>query len=183
MRILITYLIILIGWLPGYSQPAPETHGKSSEEASEQIVRWLADLYDYGIYAGEDSLLVTAEVQNILLNEKLQKLLYPEEYTWEIALLLLERMELKKAFWYFIHLYPENKELVMKSIIHYDKIFAMDHVLLGVLYTYAMVDPEVCTLADGRPVITRPDKIEEKLRTVEEIVGHIMHYRAQNVNK
>lgn len=174
MNKIITIAVCLMAWVTVTSY-AQESRESDSEVAARE---WLGNLYDIGVYVNADSMLITPEVQEILGNESLQKLLYPEEYSWKVALMLLDRMELKKAFWYFINLYPDHKDLVMKSVLHYDKILEMDHVLVGVFYTYALVDPEVCTLEDGHPNITRPDLIEAKLRTVKEMVQHVVAYRA-----
>ena len=86
-------------------------------------------------------------------------------------------MEIKKAFWYFINLYPEDHDLVMQSVLHYDNLFEVDHVLLAAFYTYAFADPEVCRIEEGKPVISRPDLIEEKLHTVREMIEKVTKYR------
>jgi len=37
-----------------------------------------------------------------------RKSVYPEVYTWPAAVGLMNRMELKKAFWYLINLYETD---------------------------------------------------------------------------
>jgi len=144
-----------------------------------EIVKWVGTLYEQGIQMDKDSLILSVEVQQLLVDEDLRSALYPKEYTWPTALTYLNAMELKKAFWFLINLYPDNKELVMRTILAYDELFEMDYALLGAFYTYSMIDPSVCHLEEGVPVITRPDIVEAKLASVKEMVGYIQGYRAQ----
>ncbi len=168
-------LIVTVLCLTGiHAQQQVATDSAKTEEAAR---KWLANQYDQGVMVTEDSILITAEVQGILASEKLQQILYPETYTWEVAVALLERMEIKKAFWYFINLYPEHQDLVMKSVLHYEHLFEVDHVLLAAYYTFAFADPGVCTVTDGKPVVTRPDIVEEKLYTVKEMIQKVAQYR------
>lgn len=143
---------------------------------------WLSNLYEVGVTMTKDSLAVSEEFQKVLTNENYRTPLYPKTYTWEQALKLLQTNDLKKAFWFFINLYPKNeinKELVVKSILAYDQLLKMDEVLVATFYTYSFMDPEVSVIKDGKPEITRPDLLEAKLRSVKEITGYIYSYRKQ----
>ena len=173
MRSTLIIIAIAIGWPSLYGQPAVT----DSATQAQQTLEWYSNLYDYGILATEDSILITPEVTEILANEKLQKILYPEEYTWEVTVALLQKMELKKAFWFFINLYPDHEQLVLESVLHYDKAFEVDHMLLAAYYTYAFADPAVCSIEDGKPVVKRPDLVEEKLYVVKEMVAKVSEYR------
>lgn len=158
----------------------------SADQKTLDQISWLADLYDRGIAYEGDSLYVSPEVNRLMSDADYRQALYPETYTWETTLQLLSQQELRKAFWYLINLYPENpqnKELVLKSILAYDSILEMDKVMVGVFYTYCFMDPEIGTVVDGQPEITRPDILEQKLRTVREMVGYILAYREQQAEK
>lgn len=144
-----------------------------------EIVNWVGTLYEQGVQIDKDSLILSIEVQQLLADEDLKKALYPQEYTWPAALTYLNAMELKKGFWFLINLYPENKDLAMRTILAYDELFEMDYALLGAFYTYSMIDPLVCQIQEGVPVITRPDIVEAKLASVKEMVGYIQAYRSQ----
>ena len=176
MRSSVATLIAVLCWsLLSGQQAAPD-----SAQIEQRSKEWLANLYDYGIMASEDSILITDEVQRILADQKLQAILYPDEYTWEMTVALLQQMQVKMAFWYFINLYHEYPDLCMKSILHYDNLFEADHILLASYYTYAFADPAVCKVENGSPVITRPDLVEEKLYTVREIIQKIETYRVNS---
>jgi len=165
--------------------------GQSSREdsiavASKIIKEWLIDLNQNGLEIRGDSLIVSQEVLKLMDDEAYRKTLYPEVYTWESAVQFIQREELKQAFWYFINLYPlgpKNKELVLKSVLTYDRLFKMDKLLTSTFYTYSFLDPEIGEFVDGKPEITRPDILDKKLNTVNEINQYIRYYRQKNSEK
>ena len=90
---------------------------------------------------------------------------------------------LKQAFWHFINLYPKNennKELVVKYVIAYDKVFSMDEMLVNSFYTYGFLDPESSIISDGKPEVVHPDILEYKSANVKELVAYIIKFRTQN---
>lgn len=149
----------------------------------------LAELNDKGIEITKDSLVLGKEFRKVLNDENYRAMLYPETYSWQQAVDFIQSQELKKAFWYFINLYPENdvnKELVIKSILTYDRLFKMDEIIVNTFYTYCFMDPKVSKIIDGKPEIFRPDLLESKLRNVKEIVSYIRYNRkmlAEKANK
>lgn len=177
MRYLMILLVIGVANLVSYSQIALKNAGTPISAESQANIEWVSSLYEHGIRNDGDTLFVSNEVQEILENDELRNFVFPENYTWVTTAFLLNKMELKKAFWFMINLYPDNKELVMKAILSYDAVFKMDEVLLSAFYTYAMIDPSVCVLENGRPKIKRPDIAEIKLTYVNEMINYINHYR------
>ena len=148
-------------------------------ENAKATVEWIQNMYEHGIRKDADTLFISTEVQNLIANEKLMEFMFPEEYTWERAVFLLNKMELKKAFWFLLNLYPTNKELVLRTFLKYDTLVNMDKVLVSVYYTYAMVDPKVCKIENGKPNIVRPDLVEEGLANLKEVISQIAYYRPQ----
>ncbi len=153
-------------------------------QATAEVLDWFADLSEKGMEYSGDSIKTGKEFKHVLEDAKYRALMYPKPYNWENALYLLQNNHLKQAFWYFINLYPQqevkNKELIVKSILAYEKYFRMDEVLINTFYTYAMADPEISNLTNGKPEIVHPDVLEKKLSYVKEIVGYIKSYRKQN---
>lgn len=146
------------------------------------IIDRVSDLNEKGMQMSGDSVLVSEEFTRILNDETYRNIIYPETYTWEQAIIFIKIHELKKAFWFFINLYPENdnnKELVINSVINYDQLFKMDEIIVNTFNTYSFMDPEVSVIKDGKPEITRPDIFESKLKDVKEIVTYIKAYRAK----
>ena len=144
-----------------------------------EILAWVGTLYEHGVRIEEDSMVLSVEVQHIITDDTLRSSIYPEVYTWEQTLLLMQQMELKRAFWFLINLYPQQKELVMRTVLGYDELFEMDHALVAAFYTYAMLDPAVCDFVDGKPMIKRPDIVEAKLASVKEMVGYVLSERGR----
>ena len=143
---------------------------------------WLTELTEKGLELTKDSVTITREFQKVLQDENYRATLYPDNYSWEQAIKFIQNKELKKAYWYFINLYPENEEnkkLVVKSILTYDQLFKMDEILVNTFYTYCFMDPEINIIKDGNPEIVHPDILEKKLNDVKEMINYIYVYRNQ----
>ena len=146
------------------------------------IMNWLIELNEKGVEITEDSVKVSKEYTKVLNDEAYRTIVFPKIYTWEQTVQFIQKQELKQAFWFLINLYPQseqNKELVIKSVITYDKLFKMDELMVNAFYTYSFLDSETSIIKDGKPETVRPDILEEKLRNVKEIVGYINNYRKQ----
>ncbi|HEY9341884.1 MAG TPA: hypothetical protein VIQ23_09900, partial [Hanamia sp.] len=106
---------------------------------------------------------------------------YPEIYTWPVAIQTLKEMDLKKAFWHIINLYKTDtvhKELALQTFVVYDSLIDMQKILINTFYTYALTDPQVCVFKNGKPEIVHPDILEAKFNKVKEIVNYIDYYRS-----
>lgn len=60
----------------------------------------------------------------------------------------------------------------------------MDEILVvvGVIYAYCFMDPEINTMINGIPEVRRPDILESKLRHMKEIVNYMNYFRENNPN-
>jgi hypothetical protein len=148
--------------------------------------KWLAELNEKGLELSGDTIIINKEIIKLLQDAEYRKTVYPENYTWEQSIEFIQNLELKKAFWFFINLYPENekyKEMVVKSILTYDKLFKMDEIIVNTFYTYCFTDPEIGSILNGKPEIHRPDILEAKLNVVKEIVTYLELYRAKEKSK
>ncbi len=106
--------------------------------------------------------------------------MYPAKYTWEAAAGFIQKQEIKKAIWYFINLYTindQNKELVIKSILVYDKFFKMEKVLMSSFYTYSLTDPEIGKIENGHSEITAPHIMEKKLNALKAMLFNLQKYK------
>ncbi len=161
-------------------QPLAHRTIEATPESEAYWAEWLADLYEVGVVIEDGKLTINDEARRILKEDQFRSLIYPEQYTWEAASVLLKKMELKKGFWYLINLYhhdPDNREKVIQSLIPFEEIMEMDNILVSTFYTYAMFEPTVCTITDGTPDIHRPDLVEAKFNSVKEIVKYIHYFR------
>nr|ACN58831.1 hypothetical protein AKSOIL_0216 [uncultured bacterium BLR12] len=175
--------------LPGYAQIAEPAAGGSVRPDS-TFLTWLKDLYEPGVMVGDDSIFINKETARLLQDTQYQHLVYPPVYTWPAAISFIQKQELKKAFWYFINLYPinsQNKELVVKSILVYDKIYRMEKILVSTFYTYSLTDPEIGTIEQGHSKVTAPHIMEKKLNALKEMLFYLDKYkpegRKENVDK
>lgn len=158
----------------------------TTHESVQYWQHWMDDLNDMGVEKKNDSFYVREEVVKLLKNPEYRKTVYPATYNWPVTVDLLNKMELKKAFWQMINLYETdaaNRNIVVGTFILYDSLVDMDKILLNTFYTYAFADPQVCRITNNKPDIFRPDILEKKLRTTKEIIGHIWKYRKQKAEQ
>ncbi len=143
---------------------------------------WLTNLYDIGVVMTKDSMKINDEARRIILDSNFRKIIYPREYTWQDATSLLKGMELKKGFWYLINLYAAdtaNKKMVIETLVPFDSFMDMEKIMGSTFYTYALLDPKICSIKNGKPVIIRPDIVEKQFNQVKEIISYIDYYRKQ----
>jgi hypothetical protein len=179
----IVLMLLLCFPLLGTSQDKDSINETQKKLQDKILLHWLADLSKKGIEKSGDSVITSKEFKRVLKDIKYRELLYPKEYTWEVALSLMNSKYLKQTFWYFINLYPENesnKQLIVNSILAYDKYLKMDEMMINTFYTYSFMDPEISVIKEGEPEIIRPDILEQKLSYVKEMVSYVRYYRKQN---
>ena len=163
----------------GFSQAGQSS---SQVDKNEIIIDWVKDLYEPGVSLDEDNVLINEESRRLLNDVNYRKLMYPDQYTWGVAMEFIKRQELNKAFWYFINLYrtdDKNKELVVKSVLTYNRIFKMEEIMVSTFYTYCYMDPEVAKIVDGKSEITAPHILEEKLMVVKEILFYLDKFKEE----
>jgi hypothetical protein len=182
IRIVIVFLCCTI-WLGAKAQPQPTYNRFDTTAESEKYwTAWLKDLYELGVVMDKDSIKINDEAKKIILDTNFRKAVYPPSYTWEGAIYLLKIMELKKGFWYLINLYAAdtaNRKMVIETLVPFDKLMDMEKVMTSTFYTYALLDPKICTISNGKPVITRPDIVEREFAQLKEIISYIEYYRKQ----
>lgn len=184
-NLIVTILLCFSYFLSiGQSKPADQAIITPEQEAASQ--KWLANLYEMGVEIRNDSMILNEEAKRVLTDTTYYNFIYPKVYDWRIVQVLMKRMALKQAFWYMINLYhsnPKNKELVLQTIVPYDRIMEMDKIMISTLYSYISFDPEVSILEIGKaPVVKRPDIAEQKMLATKEIVSYILSYREQQNN-
>jgi hypothetical protein len=173
-------------WLAAEGQPQSFVPMDTSAKSQAYWHGWLKDLNEIGVDKSNDSLMLNEEVVQLIQDSSYRNSIYPVKYEWGLAVDLLNRMELKKAFWHMINLYrvdTVHRNLVVGSFILYDSIMDMERVLLATFYTYAFTDPEVGRILNGKPEILRPDIMESKLGSTREIIAYIWNYRKRMANK
>jgi hypothetical protein len=152
-------------------------------ETDSIIIAWLSDLYEHGVKIENDSLIFNEEAQRLLTDEEYHRFIYPETYSWDKALSSIQKLELKQAFWFLINLYlinDENKNLVIKSLLSYDRFLKMDKVLVSTFYTYILMDPEIGTIENGQSKIIAPHIMENKLNALKEILFYLDKYKEED---
>jgi hypothetical protein len=70
----------------------------------------------------------------------------------------------------------KNKDLVVKSILSYNKLFKMGEIMEATYKTYALLDPEIGIFKNSQTEITSPHILENKLNALKEILFYIEKY-------
>lgn len=169
---------ILIGAiiLSSKAQVSPAYRIDTTKASVAYWEKWMTDLNDMGVESRKDSFFVKPEVMKLLKDADYRQTVYPATYNWPQVVQLLNKMELKKAFWQMINLYQTdtvNRRVIIGTFVMYDSLLEMDKILLNTFYTYGLTDPEVCRVRNNKPDIYRPDILEQKLRVTREIVNYI----------
>jgi hypothetical protein len=141
---------------------------------------WLDNLYEMGVEDRIDSFFISNEARHAATDTAFRRIVYPDAYTLPGAQRLLQAMYLKIATWHLINLYmtdPSSREAVVHYLTGYDVAIQMDRVLISAFYTYALFDPEIGTLKDGRPAIYHPEILEAKLNVVSQLTDKVLEAR------
>lgn len=176
-------ILLIFGFFAVCSNVYGQTSKISINSNDTEIATWVKDLYEPGVKVEEDSIFMNVEAQKLMNDELYRNSIYPKSYTWQTTLNLIQKQELKKAFWYFINLYlvsDQNKDLVIKSILTYDKLFKMDKVLVSTFYTYSLTDPQIGTIKEGKSNVTSPHIMEKKLQALKEMLFYLDKYRKED---
>lgn len=182
MKKLAVYTLVMTISMACFSQANTVLKIDTTQASVQYWSKWTNNLYDMGVETNKDSFFVKKEVLKLMTDSAYRKAVYPARYEWAGAVSLMKQLDLKAAFWHLINLYQDdkaNRNLVMGTFALYDSLIDMDKVLLSTYYTYALPDPRVCRIVNGKPDIYRPDILEKELATTKEIAGYIWAYRKQ----
>jgi hypothetical protein len=147
---------------------------------------WLDNLYEMGVEDRIDSFFISTEALHAATDTAFRRIVYPDVYTLPGAQRLLQAMYLKIATWHLINLYmldPSSRKAVEHYITGYDTAVRMDRVLISAFYTYALFDPEIGTLKNGRPAIYHPEILEAKLNVVSQLTEKVLEARKARVKE
>ena len=152
MKHLLLYMALTVIGLSSFSQ---DSLTKKNDAMASEVhwQKWIKDLYEVGVEQVKDSVKISEDVKQIILDTNYQKSIYPAVYTMPATVDLFKKMEIKKAMWYLINIYGQVKELrqpILNLILPFEKGLEMDKVLISTFYTYAMIDPEIGSFKNGK---------------------------------
>ena len=153
----------------------------STHAAVKFLRNWEKDFLNAGLTINNDSLQLNEEEKKLILDSVYRRQTYPTKYNWPLAIQLLNKMDLKKSFWHIMNLYrtdTAHKELALQTFVVYDSLVDMEKILVNSFYTYALTDPEICSIKNKRPQIIHPDLLEIKFNKMKEIINYILFYRS-----
>lgn len=181
MKIKLIYFFIgLLLLKADYVQAQLSVNLDTTHAAVKFFKNWEKDFLNAGLTINNDSLQLNEEEKKLITDSCYRNLTYPAIYSWKTAIQLMNRMDLKKSFWHIMNLYSTDtahKELALQTFVLYDSLVDMEKILVNSFYTYALTDPEIAIINNGKPQIIHPDILETKFIKMKEIVDYILFYR------
>lgn len=138
--------------------------------------KWLNTLTSKGVTSKNEEIVFDEEAIKLLQDKSYREKVYREYTLYDVGLSFSE-MDIKKAFWQIINIYPQKKDTLIKYVFAFDEILPVDEILLASFYTYAFFDPNITKLDNGKPDVYRPDIFEEYFRRTKEIIFIIDNLR------
>lgn len=138
--------------------------------------KWLNTLTSKGITSKNEEIVFDEEAIKLLKDKSYREKVYREYTLYDVGLSFSE-MDIKKAFWQIINIYPQKKDTLIQYVFAFDEILPVDEILLASFYTYAFFDPNITKLDNGKPDVYRPDIFEEYFRRTKEIIFVIDNLR------
>tara|TARA_B100000401_G_C52753064_1_gene694213 strand:- start:445 stop:1020 length:576 start_codon:yes stop_codon:yes gene_type:complete len=131
--------------------------------------KWLNTLTSKGVTSKNEEIVFDEEAIKLLQDKSYREKVYREYTLYDVGLSFSE-MDIKKAFWQIINIYPQKKDTLIQYVFAFDEILPVDEILLASFYTYAFFDPNITKLDNGKPDVYRPDIFEEYFRRTKEII-------------
>lgn len=178
-------LAFLVSFNHGNAQDTTENTTIPVEDAivllenEENYKIWLQALEEPGVKVDGNTMSFSFEAKRLIADVSYRNSVYKSEYTFEDVAQSLKNMELQKAFWQMITLYPEYKEEAVNYIFAYDTVIPTDKVVSAAFFTYAFFDPQITEIVEGKPSVLRPDIFETHLKNTNEIIYYIKYLREQ----
>lgn len=138
--------------------------------------KWLNTLTSKGVTSKNEEIVFDEEAIKLLKDKSYREKVYREYTLYDVGLSFSE-MDIKKAFWQIINIYPQKKDTLIQYVFAFDEILPVDEILLASFYTYAFFDPKITKLNNGKPDVYRPDIFEEYFRRTKEIIFVIDNLR------
>ena len=138
--------------------------------------KWLNTLTSKGVTSKNEEIVFDEEAIKLLKDKSYREKVYREYTLYDVGLSFSE-MDIKKAFWQIINIYPQKKDTLIKYVFAFDEILPVDEIMLASFYTYAFFDPNITKLDNGKPDVYRPDIFEEYFRRTKEIIFVIDNLR------
>ncbi len=138
--------------------------------------KWLNKLTSKGVTSKDEEIIFDEEAIKLLQDKSYREKVYRKYTLYDVGLSFSE-MDIKKAFWQIINIYPQKKDTLIQYVFAFDEILPVDEILLASFYTYAFFDPKITKLNNGKPDVYRPDIFEEYFRRTKEIIFVIDNLR------
>jgi hypothetical protein len=178
--------VILLGYCPLVAMSGQDTlrldsaQAKELINANEQAKKWIERQTTPGLRLDSNQMVFDEEVKRIVNDSVYRDSVYRQPYTFKDVAGSLSKGNLRLAFYQMINLYPTDKERVIKYTTAYDQAVEADKIVKSAYYTYALLDPRITKIEQGRPNIFRPDIMEELFQYANEISANILERRKQS---
>jgi hypothetical protein len=138
---------------------------------------WLEKQTTPGLRMDSTKLFMDDEVKRIVRDSAYRDSIFRQPYTFVDVARNLAAGNFRLAFYNLIDLYPKNKATVLRYVMAYDAAVPAEKFVAAAYYTYAMLDPRITKIVDGKPDIYRPDIMEELFHNANEITAYVLSKR------
>ena len=92
--------------------------------------KWLNTLTSKGVTFKNEEIVFDEEAIKLLKDKSYREKVYREYTLYDVGLSFSE-MDIKKAFWQIINIYPQKKDTLIQYVFAFDEILPVDEILLA----------------------------------------------------
>jgi hypothetical protein len=138
---------------------------------------WYHRMITPGVQKDSGRFVFDDEVRDLIADPIKRHTRLKPTFSWSDVKTSLENGDLRYASWQLINLYASDTVKVLRIFLRYDEIIPADTLVTTAYYTYALLDPRITRFENGKPVIIRPDILEDIFASMHSIVGRILDDR------
>jgi hypothetical protein len=132
-----------------------------------------------GVRMDSSTVYFDDEARHILSDTTYRDSVYRQPYTWLRVVDALKSGNVRLGVYQMINLYPSDKAMVVELVGAYDQVIPVEKLVNAAFYTYALLDPRITRIENGKPLIHRPDLMEELFRYANEISAYVVAARSK----
>ncbi len=140
---------------------------------------WYKRMLTPGIRQDSGRFLFDEEARKIMADSAYRVTRVPPVVSWKMVAVSLERSDLRHAAWCLLRLYSTDSAKVVGVLDLYNTVLPPDSLVSTAFYTYALLDPRITRFEDGRPLVVRPDILEDLFADLVALSSELRRKRLQ----
>jgi hypothetical protein len=149
------------------------------QETEKLYQEWFVDQVTPGIRSDSARIHFSDEARRLIGDTTYRDSIYRQPYTFTQVRDALTTTNIRLASWYMLNLYRQQPDIVKRFLMQYDAVVDADKFLIAAYYTYALLDPRITRIVDGKPEVIRPDIMDELFHDMNEIIDGLLATRPE----